>query len=276
MDLACADFDARSKLPVLISQSISAAMRPDDAFVCGVLMGANVAAGVAHKEMCESTLACNFAAATADNRVTRLLFDTPEFRVRHITDVSGAEACGALKNVIALGAGFVDGLGLGSNTKAALLRVGLMEMKRFCYLFFDGVQDGTFLESCGLADLITTCYAGRNRKCAEAFARERLLAKETNILTDISALQSGSSRSPLPDCLRLWERIEAELLNGQKLQGTLTVKEVYELLESRDLLKSFPLISTIYRIAYLGEDVACIEQGIGCPPEYALFARSHL
>lgn len=81
-------------------------------------------------------------------------------------------------------------------------------MRKFAKAFYVGVKDDTFFESCGVADLITTCYGGRNRKVAEAH------------------VTTGKS----------FEQLEKELLNGQKLQGTLTAKEVHEILELKGMV----------------------------------------
>ena len=113
--------------------------------------------------------------------------------------------------------------------------------------FLPGIFDHTFLQSCGLADLITTCYGGRNRKCAEAFSRKRVTDNRT--LTE-------------EECESLWNKIESELLNGQKLQGTLTCKEVHMILSSRNLLDSFPLMNTIHMITFEGVPVEQIVDGI--------------
>merc|ERR1712146_171997 len=188
-----------------------------------VLMGANVANEVAAGEFCEATLGCT---AVEHQESLVKLFDCETFRVTAVDDIAGVELCGALKNVVALGAGFCDGLGMGGNTWAALIRIGLQEMKLFIRHFYPGVKDGTFLESCGVADLITTCFGGRNRKCAEAFAKH------------------GKSKS--------LEDIEAELLGGQKLQGTLTAKEVNHILKMKGLEHEFPFFTTVYKISYEG------------------------
>jgi glycerol-3-phosphate dehydrogenase (NAD+) len=189
---------------------------------CAALSGANIANEVAMEKFCESTIGCP---NMEDGLIFKRLFDTPYFRINVIQDHVGVQLCGALKNVVAVGAGFSDGLGHGSNTKAAIIRLGLMEMRKFGQTFFgDAVQTETFFESCGAADLITTCNGGRNRKVAEAF------------------VQTGK---PI-------EQLEAELLNGQKLQGTLTAQEVNQFLSARNMQHEFPLFNTVYRIVYEG------------------------
>jgi glycerol-3-phosphate dehydrogenase (NAD+) len=189
---------------------------------CAALSGANIANEVAMEKFCESTIGCE---NMEDGLVFKKLFDTPYFRISVIRDHVGVQLCGALKNVVAVGAGFSDGLGHGSNTKAAIIRLGLMEMRKFGQTFFgDVVQTETFFESCGTADLITTCNGGRNRMVAEAFVK---------------------TGKPL-------DQLETELLNGQKLQGTLTAQEVNHFLKARNMEHEFPLFRTVYRIAYEG------------------------
>ncbi|RLN43605.1 hypothetical protein BBO99_00005303 [Phytophthora kernoviae] len=217
------DFDENGV--VLVSNIIRKALDID----CSVLMGANVANEVAAGDFCESTLGC---ADLRHGAVLRELFNAPSFRVDVALDPHGVEMCGALKNVVALGAGFCDGLKYGGNTKAAIIRIGLSEMKKFCFKYFDGVKEDTFFESCGIADLITTCFGGRNRKCAEAFVTQKVT----------------------------WEELERTMLNGQMLQGTLTSKEVFGILKEHNAIEQFPLFTAIYRIAFEGADPATITQ----------------
>ncbi|KAG5462921.1 MAG: glycerol-3-phosphate dehydrogenase 1-like protein, isoform CRA_b [Olpidium bornovanus] len=155
--------DVNSGGLALISNVISETLGID----CSVLMGANIAGEVARKCFAEATLGYHPGQLEA-GRLFKKLFDTRYFRVNAVEDVAGVELCGALKNVVAIGAGLSDGLKYGDNTKAALMRIGLAEMRKFAKLFSAGVKDDTFFESCGVADLITTCNGGRNRRVAEA------------------------------------------------------------------------------------------------------------
>lgn len=68
---------------------------------------------------------------------------TKYFRISITRDEVGSELCGALKNIVAVGAGVTDGLGYGDNTKAAVIRLGFMEMRSFIFQFFG--ERGTFL-----------------------------------------------------------------------------------------------------------------------------------
>lgn len=175
--------DASANGISLISDLISSSLGID----VSVLMGANIANEVAQEQFCESTVGYRVAANAA---VFKILLDTKYFLVNCVDDVEGVELCGALKNVVAVAAGIVDGLGLGENTKAAVIRIGLVEMKNFAGVFTSlngggkgggaGFQDKweTYFESCGVADLITTCFGGRNRRLAEAFVKTRKVRKE--------------------------------------------------------------------------------------------------
>jgi glycerol-3-phosphate dehydrogenase (NAD(P)+) len=96
---------------------------------------------------------------------------SPRFRVYVNTDIVGVELCAAAKNVIALAAGAVDGLGLGDNAKAALIARGLSEMTRLGEAC--GARSETFSGLAGMGDLVVTCWSrhSRNRRAGELIAQ---------------------------------------------------------------------------------------------------------
>ena len=152
----------------------------------------------------------------------RKLFHRPYFHVRLVRDVAGVSLGGALKNIVALAAGFVDGLGWGDNAKAAVMRIGILEEVKFGKMFFSETCRGeTFTEeSCGVADMITSCSGGRNFRCAKMSVKEK---------------------KPIGE-------IEERELNGQKLQGTSTAYEVNSFLKAKSLEAEFPLFTAVYNI----------------------------
>ena len=200
---------------------------------CSALSGANVANEVAEGKFCETTVGYR---VEEDGKMWQQLFQTPNFKVQLVNDVDGVSLCGALKNIVAVAAGFVDGLELGNNSKAAIIRLGLLDMKNFAKEFFPDVREQTFLEeSAGIADVITSCFGGRNRKVAEAYVK-------------------GKGKS--------FEDLEKELLGGQKLQGTLTAVEIHNFLKARGRQDAYPLFRVVYAIVKEGYPVEKLTHGL--------------
>lgn len=201
---------------------------------CGALSGANLAPEVARGKWSETTVAYRLPedfkgpGKDIDHFVLKAAFHRPYFHVSVIEDVAGVSVAGALKNIVALAVGFVEGLGWGDNAKSAIMRVGLLETIKFSETFFPELEASTFTaESAGVADLITTCSGGRNVKVG------RYMAK-----TGASALEA-----------------EKKLLNGQSSQGIITAKEVHDLLEAVGRTDGFPLFEATYQIIYGSESI---------------------
>ncbi len=114
------------------------------------------------------------------------VFSTEHFRVYTSTDVIGVEIGGALKNVIAVAAGCVDGLGLGSNARAALITRGLAEIARLAQQL--GGNPLTLAGLAGMGDLVLTCTGdlSRNRMVGLELGRGRKLAEILAGMTQVA------------------------------------------------------------------------------------------
>ena len=130
-------------------------------------------------EVCQGqpTLVVAAAADAASARETQRVFATPSFRVYSHDDVVGVELAGALKNVIAIAAGILEGLGMGHNPRAALITRGLAEITRLGVAL--GASPLTFAGLAGMGDLIltTTGNLSRNRALGVALAQGQTLAE---------------------------------------------------------------------------------------------------
>ncbi|WP_331669532.1 NAD(P)H-dependent glycerol-3-phosphate dehydrogenase [Emergencia timonensis] len=139
---------------------IAYALKPDVKYV--------VLSGPSHAEEVGKALPTTVAVASKDMELAEYIQDifmTDRFRVYTNDDVCGVELGGALKNIIALGAGISDGIGFGDNAKAALMTRGITEMCRLGVKL--GADIATFSGLTGIGDLIVTCTSmhSRNRRC---------------------------------------------------------------------------------------------------------------
>lgn len=158
------------------------------------LSGPNLAREIAAGKPAGSVIASRDGALAAE---LASVLSSERFRVYTNPDIVGVELCGALKNVVALAAGMVDGLGFGDSGKAAIITRGLAEMSRL------GVAAGahplTFAGLAGVGDLIATCMSplSRNRHAGELIASgvpwpeagERLTGVAEGIATVTGALE---------------------------------------------------------------------------------------
>ena len=127
-----------------------------------------VLSGPSHAEEVGKLMPTTIVAAAEDLELAEFvqdIFMTEALRIYTNTDVVGVELGGALKNIIALGAGVSDGMGFGDNAKAALMTRGMTEMSRLGVAL--GAKEETFAGLTGMGDLIVTCTSmhSRNRRC---------------------------------------------------------------------------------------------------------------
>jgi glycerol-3-phosphate dehydrogenase (NAD(P)+) len=154
------------RMSEVIEQELGAAVR------VAVLSGPSFASELARE------LPTAMAVASRDAGVVDVVqeeFRAPSVRLYGTADVVGVEMGGALKNVIAIAAGLVEGLGLGHNAQAGLITRGLAEMSRLACAA--GAQRETLAGLAGLGDLVLTCTSGpsRNRRVGVELARGRPL-----------------------------------------------------------------------------------------------------
>jgi glycerol-3-phosphate dehydrogenase (NAD(P)+) len=140
----------------------------------------------------------------------------PWFRAYSSDDVVGVELAGALKNVIAIAAGIVDGLGYGHNTVAALITRGLAEITRLAVAL--GGRSDTLAGLAGLGDLVLTCTGGlsRNRRLGQALGAGRTLAQAVAQTQQVAE----GVRTTLAAC-QLAERAGIDLPIGREMEAVL-------------------------------------------------------
>jgi glycerol-3-phosphate dehydrogenase (NAD(P)+) len=188
------------------------------------LSGPNIAAELARY------LPATAVAASEDEALARRVqdaFSTQWLRIYTNADVIGVELAGATKNIIAIAAGILDGLGAGNNAKAALVTRGLVEITRLGVAM--GASEATFQGLAGVGDLITTCVSpeGRNRTVGEQLGKGRklqeILGKMNSVAEGVQTTQAVVElakryRVEMP----ITQAVHAVLFEGRDVIGALS------------------------------------------------------
>lgn len=201
------------------SQMIEEEIAPENHASIVVLSGPSHAEDVAIKDMTAVTAAS--ADLAAAERVQRL-FSNSYFRVYTNDDVIGAEFGAALKNIIAIGAGALQGLGYHDNARAALITRGLAEIRRLGVAF--GANPMTFIGLSGVGDLVVTATSKNSRNWRAGY-------------------QLGQGQK-LAD-------VVANM--GMVIEGVYTTKAAYELSRKRQV--KMPITEALYDVLYNGKSI---------------------
>jgi glycerol-3-phosphate dehydrogenase (NAD(P)+) len=156
------------------------------------------------------------------------------FRAYTSTDIIGVEVCGAVKNVLAIGAGIADGMGFGANTRIALITRGLAEITRLGEAL--GARRETFMGLAGLGDLVLTCTdnQSRNRRFGLAIASGQSVQKAQQ---DIGQVVEGLHGARAVHQLAAQHGIDMPICEViyRVLYERLSIKEAVEALMAREL-----------------------------------------
>ena len=164
------------------------------------------------------------------------IFSTDRFRVYTNDDLIGVELGGALKNIIALGAGISDGLQLGDNTKVAMMTRGMTEMTRLGLAL--GAHAETFAGLAGIGDLIVTCTSmhSRNRRCGILIGQGKRVA---DAVKEVGMVVEGLSTAEAATALAQKYQVEMPITQCfyHMIQGSVNAAEAIDLLMGRERKK---------------------------------------
>ncbi len=205
----------------IIKDVLYSGISAPDSALCA-LSGPNIAAELARY------LPATAVAASEDEALAQRVqatFSTQWLRIYTNSDVVGVELAGATKNVIAIAAGILDGLGAGNNAKAALVTRGLVEITRLGVAM--GAAEATFQGLAGVGDLITTCVSpeGRNRTVGEQLGKGRKL---NEILEKLPSVAEGVPTT----------KAVLELAKRYKVEMPITEAVHAVLFEGREVIKA--------------------------------------
>jgi glycerol-3-phosphate dehydrogenase (NAD(P)+) len=218
-------------LSTVLGQTLPAASPRRLVFLSGPSFASEVARG----------LPANLVAASRDPAAVRAVqqaLHAPTFRVYASDDVVGVQVGGALKNVIAVAAGACDGLGLGTNARAAIITRGLAEMTRLGAAL--GAQPLTFLGLSGVGDLVLTCTGelSRNRALGLSVARG---ADPKKYLAERRSVAEGFHTAAAARALALKTGVEMPITEQvyQVLHHALPLPKALKALMHRDFKEEF-------------------------------------